>query len=190
MKHQRLATVCCIILSLTFSLSLGLFIHFKEFLPMVSDVYQKLLYYPEILYEEYQSEAERIIAKRDFSSCRYPLQITICPEDGTLVLKIGEYNEGKGYSNYITATVKNFKKNEEITFERSRKSARDAYESAMRYKDSANISTTIFIFILTIFTVYLIRNSVKRHYCKVLISILIIIVLIAICSLMKSLLIV
>lgn len=170
MNRQKLATIGCIILSIVFSVSFGLFIHFKAFMPTVSANYEKTLHYPEALYKEYQKEAEGMIARHEYT-CQYPAQTTFYSEDSrtTLVIEIGEYDEGKIYSDYITATVKNFGTNEqEVTFERSRKSAEEAYESAERYRTLMGIFTLVFIFILIIFTAYLIKNSIKRCYSKVL----------------------
>lgn len=182
MSRQKLSTIGCIVLSVIFSVSLGFFIHFKVFMPTVSNVYEKLLYYPEALYEEYQEEAEKIIAKHEYT-CQYPVKTTFYSENGrkTLVIEIGEYNKGYIYSNYITVTVKNFGTNEqEVTFERSRKSAKEAYESAERYRTLTSIFTSVFIFILVMFTAYLIKNSIRRRYSRVLIPILFIVILIAI----------
>lgn len=180
MNRQKLATVGCIILSIVFSLSLGLFIHFKTFLPHVSNTYEKTLYYPEALYKEYKKETEKMIARHEYS-CQYPVKTTLYSENSqtTLVIEIGEYDEGYIYSDYITATVKNFGTNEqEVTFERSRKSYEQAYKQAERYRTLMNIYTAVFVFILVIFTVYLIKNSIKRRYRKVLTPIIFIVVLI------------
>lgn len=122
MNRQKLATIGCIILSIVFSVSFGLFIHFKAFMPTVSDVYEKSLYYPEDLYKEYQEEAERMIVSHEYT-CQYPAKTTIYSENGrtTLIIEVGDYDEGFRYSNCVTATVKNFGTNEqEVTFERSR----------------------------------------------------------------------
>jgi len=170
MNRQKLATIGCIILSIVFSVSFGLFIHFKAFYPQVSSVYEKCLYYPENLYEEYKNEAERMIARHEYT-CQYPAKTTIYSENGrtTLIIEVGDYDEGFRYSNCVTATVKNFGTNEqEVTFERSRKSAEEAYENAERYRTLMGIFTLVFIFILIIFTAYLIKNSIKRCYSKVL----------------------
>lgn len=151
-------------------------------MPEVSDVYEKLLYYPEDLYKEYQEEAERMIVSHEYT-CQYPVTITTYSENGriTLILKVGQYDEGYGYSDYVTATVKNFETNEqEVTFERSRKSAEDAYESAEKYRTLMGILTLVFIFILIIFTAYLIKNSLKGLYRKVLTRILLIVACIVI----------
>lgn len=169
MSRQKLATAGCIVLSIVFTLLLGLFIHFKAFYPGVSSVYEKCLYYPEDLYEEYKKEAERMIVRHEYT-CQYPAKTTFESEDNrtTLVIQIGEYDKGFIYCNYITATVKNFGTNEqEVTFERSRKSAEDAYEDAERYRTTMSIFTLVFIGILIIFTAYLIKNSIKRCYRKV-----------------------
>lgn len=177
MNRQKLVTIGCIMLSIAFSVSLGLFIHFKVFIPNVSNVYEKTLYYPEDLYKEYQKEAERMISSHEYT-CQYPVETTTYSENGriTLVIEIGEYDEDFIYSNYLTATVKNFGTNEqEITFERSRKSAEEVYESAERYRTLMCMFTLVRIFILIIFTAYLIKNSIKRHYLKVLIPILLIV---------------
>ena len=170
MNRQKLATIGCIILSIVFSVSFGLFIHFKAFMPTVSNVYEKSLYYPEDLYKEYQEEAERMIVSHEYT-CQYPAKTTIYSENGrtTLIIEVGDYDEGFKYSNCVTATVKNFGTNEqEVTFERSRKSAEEAYENAERYRTLMGIFTLVFIFILIIFTAYLIKNSIKRRYSKVL----------------------
>ena len=177
MNRQKLATIGCIILSIVFSVSFGLFIHFKAFMPNVSNVYEKLLYYPEDLYKEYQEEAERMIASHEYT-CQYPVKTAIYSENGrtTLIIEVGQYDEGLRHSNYLTATVKNFETNEqEVTFERSRKSAEDAYESAERYRTLMSIFTLVFILILIVFTAYLIKNSLKRLYRKVLTPILLIV---------------
>lgn len=190
MSRQKLATIGCIILSIVFSLSLGLFIHFKAFMPNVSNVYEKFLYYPEDLYKEYQEEAERIIVSNEYT-CQYPVKTTIYSKNGqtTLIIEVGQYDEGFGYSNYVTATVKNFETNEqEVTFERSRKSAEDAYESAERYRTLMGIFTLVFIFILIIFTAYLIKNSLKGLYRKVLTRILLIVAGIVIIAMLHFLL--
>ncbi len=169
MNRQKLATIGCFILSIVFSVSFGLFIHFKVFMPTVSDVYEKTLYYPEALYEEYKEETEGMLARHEYT-CQYPAKTTFYSEDGrtTLVIEIGEYDEGKVYSDYITATVKNFGTDEqEVTFERSRKSAEEAYKGAENYRNGMRILTAIFVIILVVFTVYLIINSIKRRYSKV-----------------------
>lgn len=187
MNRQKVATIGSIILSLVFSLSFGLFILFKVLLPTGSEVYEKLLYYPETLYEEYQKEVEKMIDRNEYT-CQYPVEPTFCIEDGSvvLVIKIGEYDEGSGYSNYITATVKNFGKNEqEVTFERSRKSAEEAYEEAENYRNFTGIFNAIFVLILVIFTVYLIKNSIKRCYYKVFMPMICIVALIVLIILMQ-----
>lgn len=181
MNKQKLATASCIVLSIVFSLSLGLLIHFKAFSPTVYDVYEKKLYYPEDLYEEYQKEAEEMIARHEYT-CQYPTKTTFYFENSrtTLVIQIGEYDKGFAYSNYITATVKNFGTNEqEVTFERSRRNAEEAYEEAEKYKNTMSIFTAIFVLILVIFTVYLIVNSIKKRYRKVLIPMIFIVACIA-----------
>ncbi|MDE5830596.1 MAG: hypothetical protein K2H53_02735 [Clostridia bacterium] len=186
MNRQKLATIGCIILSIVFSVLLGLFIHFKAFLPTVLEVYEKSLYYPEALYEEYQKEAEGMIDRHEYT-CKYPAKTTFYSEDGrtTLVIEIGEYDKGFSYSNYITATIKNFGTNEqEVTFERSRKSAEEAYEGAENYRNGMRILTAIFVLILVAFTVYLIKNSIKRRYSKVFTPMLFIVALIVVTILM------
>ncbi len=178
MNRQKLATIGCIILSIVFSVLLGIFIHFKAFMPKVSNVYEKLLYYSEDLYKEYQEEAERIIVSHEYT-CQYPVKTTIYSKNGrtTLIIEVGQYDEGLGYSDYLTATVKNFETNEqEVTFKRNRKSAEDAYESAERYRTLMGTFTLVFIFILIIFTAYLIINSLKGLYRRVLTPILFIVV--------------
>lgn len=159
-------------------------------MPNVSNVYEKFLYYPEDLYKEYQEEAERIIVSNEYT-CQYPVKTTIYSKNGqtTLIIEVGQYDEGFGYSNYVTATVKNFETNEqEVTFERSRKSAEDAYESAERYRTLMGIFTLVFIFILIIFTAYLIKNSLKGLYRKVLTRILLIVAGIVIIAMLHFLL--
>ena len=186
MNRQKLATIGCIILSIVFSVLLGLFIHFKVFLPTVLEVYEKTLDYPEALFEEYQKEAEGMIARHEYT-CQYPTKTTFYSEDGhtTLVIKIGEYDDGKVYSNYITATIKNFGTDEqEVTFERSRKSVEEAYEGAENYRNGMRILTTIFVLILVAFTVYLIKNSMKRCYSEVFTPMLFIVALIVFTNLM------
>jgi len=141
-----------------------------------------MLYYPEALYEEYEKEVERMIVRNEYT-CQYPTKTTFYSENGqtTLIVEIGGYNEGYIYSDYTTATVKNFGTNEqEITFERSKKSYEQAYEKAEEYRTVMRINTVIFVFVLVIFIVYLIINSIKRHYGIVLTSMVFIIVLIAI----------
>lgn len=168
MNRQKLATIVCIILSITFSMLLGFLIHFKAFLPLTSYAYERILYYPKTLYEEYQKEAERMIDMNEYTS-QYPTKTTFYLENDrtTLVIEIGEYG-GIPYD-YITATVKNFGTNEqEITFERNRKSSEEAFEQAERYKTVMNILTLVFIIILIIFTEYLIKNSIKRRYSRVI----------------------
>lgn len=182
MNRQKLATGACIILSIVFSLSLGIFGYFKLLLPTKSEVYAKTLDYPENLYKEYQKAAEEMIDSHEYT-CKYPTQSETYIEDGyvTLILKIGEYDEGKGYSNYVTATVKKLGTNEqEVTFERSRKSVEEACEQAEKYKIFMNIFYTVLGFILIIFTLYLIVNSIKKHYSRVLIPIIYIVALIVI----------
>jgi len=84
----------------------------------------------------------------------------------TLIIEVGEYDEPLIYSHYTTATVKNFGTSEqEITFERSIKSAEEAYESAERYRTLMGIFTLVFIFILIIF-INCFKNTFylcKRH---------------------------
>lgn len=178
MNWKKLATIGCIILSIVFSVSFGLFVHFKAFMPNVSNVYEKSLYYPEDLYKEYQEEAERMIVSHEYT-CQYPAKTTIYSENcrTTLIIEVGDYDEGFRYSNCVTATVKNFGTNEqEVTFERSRKSAEEAYESAESYRTLMSIFTLVFIFILIVFTAYLINNSIKRRYSRVLFPISLIVV--------------
>lgn len=170
MNRQKLATIGCIMLSIVFSVSFGLFIYFKVFMPTVSNIYEKSLYYPEDLYNEYQEEAERMIVSHEYT-CQYPAKTTIYSENGrtTLIIEVGDYDEGFRYSNCVTATVKNFGTNEqEVTFERSRKSAEEAYKGAENYRNGMRILTAIFVIILVVFTVYLIINSIKKRYIKVL----------------------
>ena len=94
MNRQKLATIGCIILSIVFSVSFGLFIHFKVFMPTVSSTYEKVLYYPEDLYKEYQEEVERMIVSNEYI-CQYPARTTIYSENGraTLIIEVGEYNK-------------------------------------------------------------------------------------------------
>lgn len=175
MNRQKLATICCIVLSIAFSLSFGLVIHFKVFLPYADNYYEEMLHYPEALYEEYKEEAERMIATHEYSS-KYHAKTILYSENNqitALVIEIGEYDKKPDYSNYITATVKNFGTSEqEVTFKRSIKSAKRAIEMAKRFRIVVNIGTGIFIVILFIFTVWLIKSSIKKEYSKVLISIL------------------
>lgn len=178
MNRQKLVTIGCIMLSIVFSVSFGLFIYFKGLMPIVSNVYEKALYYPEDLYKEYQEEAERMIVSHEYT-CQYPAKTTIYSENGraTLIIKVGDYDEGFIYSNCVTATVKNFGTNEqEVTFERSRKSAEEAYESAERYRTCMSIFELVFIFILIVFTAYLIKNSIKRYYSRIFYPITLIVV--------------
>lgn len=169
MNKQKLITAGCIVLSIVFSLSVGLFIHFKAFLPGVNNVYEKTLYYSEDLYEEYYKEAVRMIANKEYS-CKYPVKTTIYSENDrtTLIIEIGDYDDGYRYSDYMTATVKNLGTDEqEMAFERSRKSAEEAYELAENYRNMMNIFTVCFVLMLIAFTAYLVINSIKRHYFKV-----------------------
>ncbi len=179
MKRQKLATIGCIILSIVFSVSFGLFVHFKLFMPTVSNSYEKLLYYPEDFYKKYQEEAERMIVRQEYT-CQYPAKTTSYSENGRttlIIVEVGDYDEVFEYSNCVTATAKNFVTNEqEVTFERSRKSAEEAYKSAEKYRNLMGIFTLVFIFILIIFTAYLIKNSIKRRYRNVLYAILLIVV--------------
>ncbi len=184
MNWQKLATIGCIILSIVFSVLFALFIHFEVVMPTVSNGYEKSLDYPEDLYKEYQEEAERMIVSHEYT-CQYPAQINIYPENGrtTLIIQVGDYDEGFEYSNYVTATVKNFGTNEqEVTFERSRKSAEEAYESAERDRTLMEFFAVVFIYYVLIifFTAYLINNSIKRRYSRVLYPIS----LIGICTVM------
>lgn len=169
MNRQKLATISCIVLSIVFVASLGLFLLFKVFLPGVTYTYEKLLYYPENLYKEYQEEAERMIVSHEYTS-QYPARSTICSENGqsTLLIEVGEYDKHFKYSNYVTATVKNFGTDEqEVIFERSRKSAEEAYKSAGRYRVWMSILALVFVVVLIIFTEYLIKNSIRRLYVRV-----------------------
>lgn len=178
MNRQKLVTIGCIMLSIVFSVSFGLFIHFKGLMPTVSNVYEKALYYPEDLYKEYQEEAERMIVSHEYT-CQYPAQTSIYSENGrtTLIIEVGDYDEGFEYPNCVTAIVKNFGTNEqEVTFERSRKSAEEAYESAERYRTCMSIFELVFIFILIVFTAYLIKNSIKRYYSRIFYPITLIVV--------------
>ena len=184
MNRQKLATIACIILSIVFSVSFGLFIHFKVLMPISSDVYENLLYYPEDLYKEYEEEAERMLLNHEYT-CQYPAQITTYHENGhtTLIIKIGDYDRVSTYSNYVTVTAKNSETNEqEITFERSRKSAEEAYESSERDRTLMEFFAVVFIYYVLIifFTAYLINNSIKRRYSRVLYPIS----LIGICTVM------
>ena len=193
MNKQKLATASCIVLSIVFSLSLGLLIYFKAVSPTVYDVYEKILYYPEDLYEEYQKVAEGMIARHEYT-CQYHAKTTVYSENSrtTLVIQIGEYDKESVYSNYITATVKNFGTNEqEVTFERSRRNAEEAYEDAEKYRNTMSIVTAIVVLILVIFTaVYLIVNSIMKRYRKVLIPIIFIVACIAMIIVMKPFLLV
>ena len=80
MNRKKLATIGCIILSIAFSSTLAFLFFFKVFLPIPADVYEKTLYYPEALFEEYQKEAERMIAMHEYS-CQYPVQATFYSND-------------------------------------------------------------------------------------------------------------
>ena len=141
MNKQKIVSFVSITLSVIFMVSFALFFHFKAIMPKVNSVYETLRYYPETLYEEYEAEAEKMIANNEYSS-QYPAETTFYSEDGrtTLILKIGDYNDTHRYSNYLTATVKNFGTNEqEISFERSRQSAEEAQKSAKTYKIFLNV---------------------------------------------------
>lgn len=183
MNKQKLATISCIVLLIVFTLLFGLFILFKVFYPVVSSVYEKCLYYPEDLYEEYKKEAERMIVRHEYT-CQYPAKTTFEPGDNrtTLVIQIGEYDKGFSYCNYITATVKNFGTNEqEVTFERSRKSAEEALKDAEEYKTKRNRAIGVFVVILIIFTGHLIKRVIEKRYFPAFITIIIYIIVL-ICS--------
>ena len=96
--HYTINSLFCIVRS---------FIHFKAFMPTVSNVYEKSLYYSEDLYKEYHEEAERMIVSHEYT-CQYPAKTTIYSENGrtTLIIEVGDYDEGFRYSNCVTATVK------------------------------------------------------------------------------------
>lgn len=173
MNRQKPATIGCIVLSIAFSVSFGLFIYFNQFLPFVQNTYEKLLYYSEDLYQEYQKEAERMIATHDYTS-QYLAKATFYSEDNqtTLVIEIGDYNDDSGYSDYLTAVVKNFGTDkQEVTFKRHR-SAEKAPKDAKMYKTITNIITAIFVFIIVRFTKHLIRISIKKCYKNVILIIL------------------
>ncbi len=166
MKREKWLTNFCIVLSIVFSLSVGIYVHFKWFMPRVNSIYERDAYYSEELYEDYQKEADAMIEKNEFS-CKYPTQVLVYPEGNqtTLVLQVGDYANAHRYADYLTVTVKNFgTDNQEITYERSRKGAQEAYQSAKKYKSTANIITLAFAFTLIIFTFYLIINAIKKEY--------------------------
>ncbi len=178
MNKQKLASFVSIALSVIFTVSFGLFFHFKVLMPKANSVYERLLYYPEALYEKYEAEAEKMIASNEYNS-QYPIQTTFYSEDGrtTLIMEIGDYKDTHGYSNYLTATVKNFgTSTQEISFERSRKSAEEAQKSAESYRTLMHLLTIFFIGLFTILAVYLIYSSTKRRYFRVYLTMAMIIV--------------
>ncbi len=183
MNKQKLATAGCIVLSIVFSLSIVLFTHFKAFLPHVNNIYEKILYYPEDLYVEYEKEAVRMIAKQEYTSDKYPVKTDFNIENGKIILtmKIGNYDEHYQHSTYMTVTVKNLGTDEQETiFERNKKSAEDAYNRAENYKNWMTIYTTVFVLIFIIITVFFIQSSIKKHFRRVFITMLFIIAFMAI----------
>ena len=153
MNKQKLATIGCILLVIACSLSFGFCVCSRVLLPLQCEVCERALYYPEALYGEYQKEAERMIAE-------------------------GEY----AYPNYITATVKNFRTNEqETSFKRSRESAEEALKDAEEYKTTMNRTIGVFVVILIIFTGYLIKRVIEKRYLPAFITIIICIIVL-ICS--------
>lgn len=166
MNRQKLATIGCIALSVLFSLSLGYLLFSKVLLPLSTNVYENLLDYPEDLYVEYEKEAERIINEKDLM-CKYYMELnTYCRNNRiTLIMKIGDEDRSKIWSNYITATVENFGTNEQkATFKRSIESAQEAYEQAENYRNRIKIINIILGVVLVIFTAHLIISSIKRKY--------------------------
>jgi len=73
MNRQKLTPLIFVIVSMVFSVSVGLFIHFAVFTPAISNMRERLSYYPETLYQEYQEEAERMIIKHEYT-CQYPVK--------------------------------------------------------------------------------------------------------------------
>lgn len=174
MNKQKLATVACIVVSVLFTVVFGLYIHFIAFQPLVQEVYEKTIDYPEDLYKEYIKEAEEMIARQEYTS-QYPMEANFYLKNNrtTLILKIGEYDEGDRYSDYVIVTVENYgTKEQETIIERSRRSAEEAYEDAVKYKEEMNIFTIVFVVILVLFTVYLVKFSLKRCYIAVFAPIL------------------
>lgn len=183
MNKQKLATIGCILLVIACSLSFGICACFRVLLPFQCEIYERALYYPKALYDEYQKEAERMIAEGDYTS-QYHAKTTIYSENGraTLVIEIGKYYEGDRYLNYLTATVKNFRTNEqETSFKRSRESAEEALKDAEEYKTTMNRTIGVFVVILIIFTGYLIKRVIEKRYLPAFITIIICIIVL-ICS--------
>lgn len=183
MNKQKLATIGCILLVISCSLSFGICICSRVLLPTRCEVYERALYYPETLYGEYQKEAERMIAEGDYT-CQYHAETTIYSENGrtTWVIKIGEYDSRYEYPNYIVATVKNFRTNEqETSFKRSRESAEKAVEEAEEYKTIMNRTIGVFVVMLIGFTVLLIKRVMEKRYLPAVVTIIICIIVL-ICS--------
>lgn len=179
MKRKYLATISCIILAVAFYVSIGLFLYDK----VVQDSYEQMLYYPEDLYKEYQKEVQRMIDSADFVS-EYKVDTHSFCENGriTWVIKIGDYDKSEDYANFLTATVKNFGTNEqEVTFERSRKSAEEAYEQAEMYK---KIMPKYLVILVLIAIAYSVVNAITSHYKRVIMPILFIFAIIAVISIM------
>lgn len=175
MNRQKLLQIAWTIYAIAFPVIFGLVIHFQIFLPVTSNVYEKLLDYSETLYEEYQKEVERMIIDKEYTCKKYPAEATFYSKEGqphTLVIKIGEYEEGNGWSDYITATVTNFgNKEQKITFERSR----DA-EDAEEYRAQMKRVTIGFVFMLAVFTAWLIKNAIKKRYNVMVVSVIVLVV--------------
>ena len=183
MNKQKLATIGCILLVIACSLSFGFCVCSRVLLPLQCEVCERALYYPEALYGEYQKEAERTIAEGDYTS-QYHSETTIYSENSrtTWVIKIGDYDSKYAYPNYITATVKNFRTNEqETSFKRSRESAEEALKDAEEYKTTMNRTIGVFVVILIIFTGYLIKRVIEKRYLPAFITIIICIIVL-ICS--------
>ncbi len=147
-------------------MSVARLFYFKAFLPTTSSTYEDFSYYPEALYEEYEKAAEKMIEEENFS-CEYPAKSTFYSTDNqlTLVVEVGDCYKEYEFSNYVTATVKNFgTSSQEVTFERSRGSAEEVHEKAESLKNKNDIIIQVLLILWLLSTAYLIRAYIKKQY--------------------------
>lgn len=127
---------------------------------IIDNTYPRILHYSEELYEDYQEEAENLIAKGEFVG-KYPYEVVPDPENNRAILTIKSEDD---YKDYMTVTITNYGTNEqEVIFEKSRESAQEAYKQAERYKNNINTLFTAIILACAICIAILIIRAIMKY---------------------------
>lgn len=183
--QKKLKSIFFVVLSIVFSIVLACFWYFEVHSAILSSVYERIVNYPEDVYEKYEQEIERMIACKEYIS-EYPMQATASIENGriTLSIEIGDYESGNDWADYVTATIKNYGTDEqEVTTERNRKSVEEEHKRAEHYLKQMRVMWRIFLAIFVYLAFCLIKNSIKGRYKNVLYTMLFIIALVVVCKL-------